>query len=132
MFAALSLGGVRTLLVFPGATDTAAFQTNVAQVLVPSLHEGDMVVPDNIQPHLASGVPRAIEQAGTRVLPLSPCNPDDTPVAEMYSKVKEFLRRVATRAMTGLFDIISEGWKQVTPEENIGGFKCTGQCATRG
>jgi hypothetical protein len=66
------------------------------------------------------------------VLPLSPYNPDYTPVAEMYSKVNEFLRRVAIRAMTDLFDIISEEWKQVTPDENVGGFKCAGRCSTRG
>src|SRR3954454_11792030 len=41
---ALSLDGVRAPLAFPGSTDTTAFQTYVDQVLVPSLHEGDVVV----------------------------------------------------------------------------------------
>jgi transposase len=61
------------------------------------LHEGDVVVLDNIKPHLAPGVARAIEQAGASMLPLPPYSPDYTPIEEMYSKVKEFLRRVATR-----------------------------------
>ena len=36
---------------------------------MPSLHEGDVVVLDNIKSHLAPSVARAIEQAGASVLP---------------------------------------------------------------
>ena len=64
MIAALGLDGVRAPLAFPGSTDTAAFQTYVEQVLVPALHEGDVVVFDNLKPHLAAGVAKAIEGAG--------------------------------------------------------------------
>jgi hypothetical protein len=63
---------VRAPLAFPGATDTAAFQTDVEQALVPELHDGDVVVVDNLKPHLTAGVAAAIERAGARVLPLPP------------------------------------------------------------
>jgi len=69
VIAALGLGGVLAPLAFPGATDTAAFQTYVDMVLVPELHAGDVVVFDNLKPHLASGVASAIEHAGAKVLP---------------------------------------------------------------
>ncbi|MGZ3396524.1 MAG: IS630 family transposase, partial [Isosphaeraceae bacterium] len=49
VIAALGLDGVRAPLAFPGSTDTAAFQTYVEQVLVPELHEGDVVVFDNLK-----------------------------------------------------------------------------------
>src|SRR5512142_1079374 len=68
VIAALRLEGVCAPLAFPGATDTAAFQTYVEQALVPELHAGDVVVFDNIKPHLAAGVAAAIEEAGARVL----------------------------------------------------------------
>jgi len=45
-------------------------------VLVPELHAGDVVVFDNLKPHLASGVARAIEHAGAKVLPLPPYSSD--------------------------------------------------------
>ena len=64
VIAALGLDGVRAPLAFPGSTDTAAFQTYVEQVLVPALHEGDVVVFDNLKPHLTAGVAAAIERAG--------------------------------------------------------------------
>ena len=59
-------------LAFPGSTDTAAFQTYVEQVLVPELHEGDVVVFDNLKPHLAAEVAKSNQGAGAKVLPLPP------------------------------------------------------------
>jgi transposase len=78
--AALGLDGVRAPLVFPGSTDTAAFQSYVDQMLVPASHAGDVVVLDNLKPHLAPGVAAAIERAGASVLPLPPYSPDYTPM----------------------------------------------------
>ena len=69
VIAALGLDGVRAPVVFPGSTDTAAFQASVDQVLVPELHAGDVVVFDTIKPHLAAGVAQSIEGAGAQVLP---------------------------------------------------------------
>jgi transposase len=132
VIAALGLDGVRAPLAFPGSTDTAAFQSYVDQVLVPALHEGDVVVLDNLKPHLAAGVAAAIERAGARVLPLPPYSPDYTPIEEMYSKVKEFLRRVAARTKGDLDEAIGEALKEVTPQDIIGWFKEAGLCATHG
>lgn len=132
VIAALRLGGVRAPLAFPGATDTAAFQTYVDQALVPVLHKGDVVVLDNLKPHRVSGVAASIERAGARVLPLPPYSPDYTPIEEMYSKVKQFLRRVAARTKGDLYDALGEALKQVTPQDIMGWFKEAGLCATHG
>ena len=132
VIAALRLGGVRAPLAFPGATDTAAFQTYVDQALVPVLHKGDVVVLDNLKPHRVSGVAASIERAGTRVRPLPPYSPDYTPIEEMYSKVKQFLRRVAARTKGDLYDALGEALKQVTPQDIMGWFKEAGLCATHG
>jgi transposase len=132
VIAALRLGGVRAPLAFPGATDTAAFQTYVDQALVPALHKGDVVVLDNLKPHRVSGVAASIERAGTRVMPLPPYSPDYTPIEEMYSKVKQFLRRVAARTKGDLYDALGEALKQVTPQDIMGWFKEAGLCATHG
>ena len=132
MIAALGLDGVRAPLAFPGATDTAAFQTYVDQVLVPELHEGDVVVFDNLKPHLSPGVAAAIERAGARVLPLPPYSPDYTPIEEMFSKVKQGLRRAEARTKAGLYEAMGEALRRVTPQDIIGWFKHAGLCATHG
>jgi transposase len=131
VIAALGLDGVRAPLAFPGSTDTAAFQSYVDQVLVPELHAGDVVVLDNLKPHLAAGVAAAIERAGASVLPLPPYSPDYTPIEEMYSKVKAFLRRVAARAKGDLYEAIGEALKDVTPQDILGWFQEAGLCATQ-
>jgi hypothetical protein len=38
------------------------------------------------------------KRAGASVLPLPPYSPDFTPIEEMFSKFKEFLRRIGARA----------------------------------
>jgi transposase len=132
VIAALGLDGVRAPLAFAGATDTAAFQTYVEQVLVPELHAGDVVVLDNLKPHLAAGVAAAIEGAGARVLPLPPYSPDYTPIEEMFSKVKEALRRAEARVKDELYEVLGEALRRVTPEDILGWFQHAGLCATHG
>ena len=132
VIAALALDGVRAPLAFPGATDTAAFRTYVEQVLVPELHEADVVVFDNLKPHLSAGVAAAIEGAGARVLPLPPYSPDYTPIEEMFSKVKQGLRRAEARARAELYDALGEVLRRVTPEDILGWFRHAGLCATHG
>src|SRR5512135_282515 len=132
VIAALGLDGVRAPLAFPGATDTAAFQTDVEQVLVPELHAGDVVVFDNLKPHLASGVAAAIKQAGADVLPLPPSSSDSTPIEELWSKAKQFLRRVAARSRAILHDALGQALEHVTAQDIMGWFQHAGLCATHG
>ena len=132
VIAALGLDGVRAPLAFPGSTDAAAFRTYVEQVLVPELHEGEVVVFDNLKPHLSAGVAASIEGAGARVLPLPPYSPDYTPIEEMFSKVKQGLRRAEARARAELYDALGEVLRRVTPEDILGWFRHAGLCATHG
>lgn len=132
VIAALGLDGVRAPFAFPGATDAAAFETYVEHVLAPTLHEGDVVVFDNLKPHLGPIVKAAIERTGARVVLLPPYSPDYTPIEEMYSKVKTLLKRIAARTTGDLYEAIGEALKEVTPEDIIGWFKHAGLCATHG
>jgi len=65
---------------------------------------------DNLSAHVSAVVVAAIERAGASVLPLPPYSPDYTPIEEMYSKVKEFLRRVAARVKGDLYDAIGDAF----------------------
>jgi transposase len=128
---AMGLEGVRAPLAFPGATNEAAFQSYVEGALVPALHAGDIVVFDNLSAHLKPAVTEAIEGAGASVLPLPPYSPDLTPIEEMFSKVKEFLRRVAARTKGNLYEAIGEALGQVTVHDILGWFQQAGLCATQ-
>jgi transposase len=130
VIAALGLGGVRAPLVFPGSTDTAAFESYVEQVLVPELHAGDVVVWDNLSPHQAHAAAAAVKRAGARLLPLPPYSPDYTPIEKLWSKVKAYLRRVAARNKDAVYDALGEALERVTLQDIIGWFQFAGLCAT--
>jgi transposase len=119
----LRLSGVTAPVVFPGATDTPAFQSSVEQVLVPELQPDDVVIWDNLTPHKAQAVVAAVEQAGARVVPLPPWSPDMTPIEEMFSKVKEALRSVAARSTVALYAAIGSALHEVSQEDILGWFQ---------
>jgi transposase len=131
VIAALGLDGVHAPLAFPGAVNAATFESYVERALVPALRAGDVVVFDNLKSHLGPAVFAAIERAGARVLPLPPYSPDYTPIEEMFSKFKEFLRRVGARAKDHLYEAIGEGLKTATPQDILGWFQHAGLCAAQ-
>jgi transposase len=131
VIAAVGLDGVRTPLAFPGATNESAFRSYVEEVLVPALHQEDVVVFDNLAAHLKPGVTEAIERVGASVLPLPPYSPDYIPIEEMFSKVKEFLRRVGARTTGNLYEAIGEALREVTVQDILGWFRQAGLCATQ-
>jgi transposase len=119
----LRLSGVTAPVVFPGATDTAAFQSYVEQVLVPELQVDDVVIWDNLQPHKAQAVVAAVEQAGAHVVPLPPSSPDLTPIEEMYSKVKGALRSAAARSVVAIYAAIGPALHEVSRQDILGWFQ---------
>jgi transposase len=109
--------------VFEGATDGAAFGTYVPEVLVPELRPGDVVVWDNLQPHKDAQVIAAVQAAGARVEPLPAYSPDLTPVEELGSKVKEFLRSVGARTTQTVIGALGTALGQITPGDIRGWFQ---------
>ena len=128
LIAAMGADGVRAPLALPGAVNAPTFLAYVERVLVPALRRGDVVVFDNLSSHLLPGVFEAIERVGANVLPLPPYSPDFNPIEEMFSKLKEFLRRVGARAREHLYDAIGDGLREVTPQDILGWFRHAGEC----
>ena len=64
VIAALRLEGLSAPAVFDGPMDSPTFLAYVEQVLVPTLHPGDVVVLDNLAAHKQPEVRTAIEQVG--------------------------------------------------------------------
>jgi transposase len=126
VIAALGLEGVRAPLVFPGATNEAAFQSYVEDILVPALHEGDVVVFDNLSAHVKPAVAEAIERAGASVLRLPPYSPDFNPIEEMFSKFKQILRRVGARTRGNLYEAIGQALRKVRAQDILGWFQQAG------
>jgi transposase len=118
----LRLSGALPALAFPGATNTDVFEHYVADVLVPELRPGDVVIWDNVKPHQSDEAVEAVEAAGARVVPLPPYSPDLTPIEELVSKVKDVIRSIAARTTEAVYAAFASGLHDVTLEDIAGWF----------
>jgi transposase len=118
----LRTSGVVAPMALPGAVDQAVFQTYVQEALVPELQKGDVVVLDNLQPHKSRSVIEAIETVGARVEPLPVYSPDLTPIEEMFSKTKSYLRSVAARTTATVITAMGKALERITTRDILGWF----------
>jgi hypothetical protein len=129
--AALRGGGVGACLAFDGATNTACLETYIARCWVPTLHQGDIVVRDNLACHKTAEVQRLIESAGAQVRYLPPSSPDFNPIEAMFSKVKETLRAAAARTVEALINAMGDALRGVAASDTFGWFDHCGYCYTQ-
>lgn len=81
--------------VFDGPIDGDIFLAYVEEILAPTLASGDIMVMDNLSSHKVFGVMEAIEDRGTQVIFLPPYSPDFSPIEQVFSKLKVWLRKAA-------------------------------------
>jgi transposase len=117
MIGSLRLDGSTACLAIEGATDTEVFRTYVAQVLVPTLRPGDLVIMDNLAPHKSDPTLELITQAGAQALFLPAYSPDLNPIEKMWSKVKNSLRRQEARTPEQLVTAIATALAEVTAQD---------------
>lgn len=123
---ALRLGGMTAPMVLDGPMNGVAFLAYVEQVLVPTLHPGDVVVMDNLPAHKPRGVRDAIERAGASLRYLPPYSPDFNPIENAFAKLKALLRKAAARTIDELCQAIGDALPQFTPAECANYFTAAG------
>lgn len=124
--AGLRLGGMVAPMVLDGAMNGDAFIAYVEQVLVPELTKGDVVVMDNLPAHKVTGVRKAIEAAGARLIYLPPYSPDFNPIEMAFSKFKALLRKAAPRTIPELWHVIAEAIDKFNAQECRNYFAAAG------
>jgi transposase len=122
LISSIRINGETAAMELDGATDSLAFRAYVDRVLVPSLHEGDVVVMDNLRAHYDDEAIERIEQIGAHVLFLPPYSPDFNPIEKMWSKIKSILRKLEARSQQELSAAITTAFKSVTPSDAMGWF----------
>jgi transposase len=118
----LSLTGLGPAMVIDGPMTTLAFEAYLAQVLVPTLRPGQIVVLDNLSAHTSQQAQTLIETAGCALHFLPSYSPDFSPIEWAFSKLKIWLRQVAARTSEALDAAIATGLDQITATDAHGWF----------
>ena len=90
---ALRSSGLTAPMVVDGAINGELFRAYVEQQLVQVLKPGDIVVMDNLSSHKVAGVREAIEAVDAYVVYLPPYSPDLNAIENLFSKVKNEIRK---------------------------------------
>ena len=115
--AAVRLDGLFAPLVIDGALNGELFLTYVQQELAPQLRSGDILVMDNLQTHKVHGVAEAVANRGAQVVYLPPYSPDLNPIEQVFSKIKNELRRRRLRTCDELWNAFGESLDWITSAE---------------
>ncbi len=122
LIASMTTDGMGPAMLVEGATDTAAFETYVAQFLAPALPPGKVVVLDNLSAHKRPRVRALIEARGCTVWFLPAYSPDLSPIEEALSKLKAVLRRAQARTRVALHQAIADALDTITAQDAQGYF----------
>ena len=94
-----------------------------AQVLVPSLKSGDIVVLDNLGSHKGKAVRTAIRAAGAKLFFLPPYSPDLNRIEQVFAKLMALLRKAAERTVAATWKRIGHILPAFWPEECANYFR---------
>ena len=109
--------GIVAPLVLDGPMTGEVFRTYVEEILVPTLHAGDVVVLDNLAAHKVEGVREAILAADAGLLYLPPYSPDLNPIEQLFAKLKTLLRKAAARSREALWATVGHLLDTFSPDE---------------
>lgn len=115
--AGFRLDGLFAPMVVDGALNGELFLKYVRQQLTPQIRPGDILILDNLQTHKVRGVVEALAEREARVLYLPPYSPDFNPIEQVFSKVKNELRRRRLRTVDDLWNAFGESLDWITPHE---------------
>jgi transposase len=118
--AAMTSSGIQVPMMLKGSMDASAFESWVAQALVPILLTGMVVFLDNVNFHLGPRVRELIEGAGCVLAYLPTYSPDLNAIEEAISKIKEGLRRLKPRDSKALESGLVRVLKSVSVTDVLG------------
>lgn len=84
---------------------------------MPTLQPGDVVILDHLAVHKDPEVQTAIEGAGATIRFLPPYSPDCNPIAQVFAKLKAFLRARKPRSFDDVNTLVARALHLCEPTE---------------
>ena len=123
---AISINKVEAALYGPWATNGEIFYSFVEQSLLPQLKPRHIVIMDNVKFHLQARIKELVESRGAKIIFLPPYSPDFNPIENMWSKIKNTLRKLAPRTPKKFKKSIRIAFEEITKADLLGWFKHCG------
>lgn len=120
ILSSIRLNGKTAYTTYQGGTTNDKFIDYLKNVLAPTLHDGDIVVMDNMKTHHSKAVRSVIDKLHINVVYLPPYSPDFNPIEMMWSKIKSILRKLKVRVPIDLPKAIDFAFSKVSV------FDCNG------
>lgn len=105
------------------------FSSFIETYLVPKLSKEKIVIMDNVKFHKTEKAVKAIENTGATILFLPPYSPELSPIENMWSKLKQLLRKSEPRNLKAFRKSIKKAFLEITESDLMGWFKHCGYCA---
>mgnify|MGYP001545200002 CR=1 FL=1 len=113
---AMAMDGERGLGFVEGGVNGEHFVAWIHEELGPNLHEGDLVVMDNLRVHKMVAVREALESYGAKPLFLPAYSPELNPIELIWGAVKNVLRGMLPRYFDMVQDVFREIWETLPSE----------------
>ena len=126
ILSSIRLNGETAYTIYSGGTTREKFLDYLRNTLIPTLHEGDIVIMDNMRTHHVKEVRALLQEAGMNLLYLPAYSPDLNPIENMWSKIKAILRKLKIRLLPLLPQGIAEAFSLIRPSDCVGWFSAAG------
>ena len=112
--------------VIGGAINREFFDLYIETQLAPTLHQGDVVILDNLATHKSPRAAAALKAIGAWFLFLPPYSPDLNPIEMAFAKIKTLIRKAAARTYDQLWQAVGTVCNIFKDEECYNFFKAAG------
>jgi len=130
IISAISSCEVMAALYTSGSVDSQIFLHFLEYSLGPNLKPKQTVILDNVSFHKVKGVKELIESTGAKVLYLPPYSPDLSPIENMWSKIKSYLRKLSARCDKTFKEAIKIAFIAIQKADLFGWYKNCGYPTT--
>lgn len=126
MIGAISVNQVEAALYGEWATNGDIFHAFIEHNLLRRLKPKHTVIMDNVKFHLQARIRETIESTGAKIIFLPPYSPDLNPIENMWSKIKNTLRKLAPRTIRNFKKCIKIAFNEISKTDLVEWFKHCG------
>ena len=128
ILSSIRINGETSYTTYSGGTTKDKFVEYLKNILIPALHDGDIIVMDNMRSHHVKEVSEIINNSEKHLtlLYLPPYSPDFNPIEMMWSKIKSVLRMIKIRNFSMLQNAIKTAFSKITSSDCVGWFSAVG------